>query len=64
MRVYADSSFIVSLYARESHTPVALRLMDKIQTDEGSIFLSDLAFLETTNPDISQRLGRRPSDLA
>jgi len=49
LRVYADSSFIVSTYTGDSLTSVALREVRNLQTGGHSIFLTDLALLETAN---------------
>jgi len=49
LRIYADSSFIVSLYVRELNTIAALREIRSINTRGDSIYLSQLARLETTN---------------
>jgi predicted nucleic acid-binding protein len=49
VRVYADSSFIVSIYNPQPQTPRALRRLKEIRTAGDSILLCDLARLEVTN---------------
>ena len=49
MRIYADSSFIVSLYVQERHSGAALRQIMPIKDAGDSILLTDLTLTEATN---------------
>ncbi len=49
MRVYADSSFIVSIYVQRVQTEAALRQWEALNAAGESVCLGDLAFLEVTN---------------
>jgi predicted nucleic acid-binding protein len=49
LRVYADSSFIVSIYLWQRQTPVALARIAAIEQFGQTVFLSELSRLETVN---------------